>query len=219
LTALRQAEEISKTARNPTDKTDKTSPEGVLSVLSVPLPAVSAKIPGRQQGASASQAGLPDEPNGVCAEWRRGIGSLDANQPLSKVPAPWWRGLIRDAELFLCIWGKQAADLGWTTLDLFGAHPKAPAARFSCMGLLLVIGSGRVVAVTAESAVIERQSGAQLTYTRRPPEAECVPVWELPGGAIAISARRASGSRCARPAAEPDLHPSSWVPKACTPQI
>jgi hypothetical protein len=44
------------------------------------------------------------------------------------------------------------------------------------MGLLLLISVGRVVAITAESAVIEKQSGARLTYTRRPPEAECVPV-------------------------------------------
>jgi hypothetical protein len=96
-------------------------------------------------------------------------------------PASWWRGLIGDAELFLPTWGRQAADLGWTTLDLFGVYPRAPAARFSCMGLLLLINVGRVIAITTESAVIEKQSGARLTYARRPPEAECVPVWELPG--------------------------------------
>ena len=79
----------------------------------------------------------------------------------------------------LPVWGKQAADLGWSTPDLFGAHPKAPAARFSCMGLLLLVNGGRVIAITAETAVIQLQSGARLTYTRRPPEAECVPLWEL----------------------------------------
>jgi hypothetical protein len=31
-----------------------------------------------------------------------------------------------------------------------------------------------------ETAVIEQQSGVRLTYTRRPPEVGCVPVWELP---------------------------------------
>ena len=50
------------------------------------------------------------------------------------------------------------------------------------MGLLLLVNGGRVIAITAESAVIEQQSGARLTYTRRPPEAECVALWELPGG-------------------------------------
>jgi hypothetical protein len=48
------------------------------------------------------------------------------------------------------------------------------------MGLLLLISGGRVVALTAETAKIEQQSGARLTYTRRPPDAECVAVWELP---------------------------------------
>jgi hypothetical protein len=78
------------------------------------------------------------------------------------------------------MWGSQAHDLGWTTLDLFGVHSKTPAARFSCMGLLPLVNGGRVVAITVESAVIERQSGSRLTYTRRPPDAECVAVWELP---------------------------------------
>jgi hypothetical protein len=112
--------------------------------------------------------------------WAEGLALLDSSRPPISFPAPWWRGLIRDAELFLATWGSQAADLGWTTLDLFGAHRKAPAANFSCLGLLLVLRGGRVVALTTSTAVIEQQSGARLTYTRRPPEAECVPVWELP---------------------------------------
>jgi hypothetical protein len=118
----------------------------------------------------------------VPAKWLDGLTALDPNGPPKGFPAPWWRGLIRDAELFLSVWAKRAADLGWTTLDLFGAHSKAPAANFSCLGLLLVIRGGRVVALTAETAKIEQQSGARLTYTRRPPEAECVALWELPGG-------------------------------------
>jgi hypothetical protein len=60
------------------------------------------------------------------SEWREGFASLSADRPPTNFPAPWWRGLIRDAELFLTTWGRQAADLGWTILDLFGAHMKAP---------------------------------------------------------------------------------------------
>jgi hypothetical protein len=40
-----------------------------------------------------------------------------ANRPPKNFLPPWWRGLIRDAELFLSVWGNQAANLGWTTLD------------------------------------------------------------------------------------------------------
>jgi hypothetical protein len=32
------------------------------------------------------------------AAWRVGLASLSANRPLQNFPAPWWRGLIRDAE-------------------------------------------------------------------------------------------------------------------------
>jgi len=124
---------------------------------------------------------VADDGDNACSQWRRCLDALDASRPPSGFPAPWWRGLIGDAELFLTAWGSQAADLGWTTLDLFGVHPKAPAARYSCMGLLLLLRGGRVVALTASTAVIEQLSGARLTYTRRPPEAGGVPLWELPG--------------------------------------
>jgi hypothetical protein len=176
LAALLEAEKNSKTGGHRTAKTDKTPSEEVLSVLAVPHPGVCEKFWDRQQGSIAPD-GAPDV---EYHEWRRGLDTIDASRPPSGFPAPWWRDLIRDADLFLATWGRQAADLGWTTLDLFGAHPKAPAARYSCMGLVPLISGGRVVALTASTAVIEQQSGARLTYTRRPPEAECVPVWELP---------------------------------------
>jgi hypothetical protein len=179
LNALRQAEKNTKTTTHPTDKTDKTASDEVLSVLSALPPAAFAKIPDRWQAATALDARLAGEPDSICSEWRRNLGALDAYRPPSGFPAPWWRGIIRDAELFLSTWGKQAADLGWTTLDLFGVHPKAPAARFSCMGLLLLVNGGRVVAITTETGMIEQQSGARLTYTRRPPDTECVALWDL----------------------------------------
>jgi hypothetical protein len=59
--------------------------------------------------------------------------------------------LIRNAERFLPVWGQQAADLGWATLDLFGVHRLASAARFSFMGLLLLVRGGRVVVITAKA--------------------------------------------------------------------
>jgi hypothetical protein len=192
LNALRQAEEITKTAGDPTDETDKTPCDEVLSVLSVPPPSDSSKISGAS--ARLHKDELTPEAETI-ARWHAGVTTLDANWPPTNFPAPWWRGLLRDAELFLSLWGKQAADLGWTTLDLFGAHSKAPAARFSCMGLLLLVNGGRVVAITAESAVIEQQSGARLTYPRRSAEAECVALWDLPGASLARCENTTKGDR------------------------
>ena len=76
------------------------------------------------------------------AEWLRGLATLDPNRPPADFGAIWWRDLIRDAERFLPVWGQQAADLAWGTLDLFGVHRLAPAARYSCMGLLLLVRGG-----------------------------------------------------------------------------
>jgi hypothetical protein len=45
-------------------------------------------------------------------------------------------------------------------------------------GALLLINGGRVP-LNADTAVIEQQSGARLTNTRRPPDTECVAVWDL----------------------------------------
>jgi hypothetical protein len=118
------------------------------------------------------------------AGWRDGFTLLDANRPPAGFTSAEWRCTIRDAELFLSTWGRQAVDLGWTTLDVFGVHRLAPVARYSCMGLLPLIQGGRVIAITAESARIEQPSGARLTYTRRPPEAGCVAVWDLLAGVI-----------------------------------
>jgi hypothetical protein len=179
LNALRQAEKNPKTLEDATDKTDKTLSGEVLSVLSVPSPAVYAKFSDQRSVPVSPDSEASDAPTGLCSELRVRLAALDPNRPPPNFSAPWWRGIVRDAELFLSVWGKPAADLGWTTLDLFGAHRKAPTANFSCMGLLLVIRGGRVVVLTTEAAKIEQQSGARLTYTRRPPDAECVAVWDL----------------------------------------
>ena len=179
LNALVAAEKSKKRAAHPSAKSAKTPSDEVLSVLALPPRGVCAKILEREQASITPDGGPDDETNIVLSEWRRRLNTLDPSRPPASFPVPWWRGLIRDTELFLAMWGRQATYLGWTTLDLFGVHPKAPAARYSCMGLLLLIQGGRIVALTADSAIIERQSGARLTYRRRPPEPECVAVWEL----------------------------------------
>jgi hypothetical protein len=92
-----------------------------------------------------------------------------------------WREIIRDGSLFLSTWAIQAHDLGWTALDLFGAHRIAPEARWDCAGLVLLIGGGRVVAMTDASATIQRPSGSRLTYSRTPAHPEAVALWELAG--------------------------------------
>ena len=83
-----------------------------------------------------------------------------------------------DRGRFLDRWGRVAADLGWSPLDVFGLHPRAPALRLDGMGLVALIGGGDVVAVTAISATIRSASGHELVYLRRI-SGEAVAAWEL----------------------------------------
>ena len=81
---------------------------------------------------------------------------------------------------FLATWAIQAHELGWTVLDLFGAHKIAPEARWDCAGLVVLIGGGRVVAMTDASATIQRPSGSPLSYSRTPALPDAMPLWHLP---------------------------------------
>ena len=74
--------------------------------------------------------------------------------------------MLADAERFLSRWGAVAHSLGWTTLDLFGVHPIAPAARFDLMGLTLLLQGGEVVALTEHGATIHRSPNVALVYIR-----------------------------------------------------
>jgi len=52
--------------------------------------------------------------------------------------------------------------------DLFGGDRARPFARVDRTGLAWFIGKGEVVAITAETATIQKPSGARQTFYRRP---------------------------------------------------
>jgi hypothetical protein len=91
-----------------------------------------------------------------------------------------WEPLVADGTLFLDRWAADAERLGWTTLDLFGVHPVAPAARYDVMGLVPLINGGAVVQLTEATATIERSRLSRLTYRRTKPVG-AVPIWEARG--------------------------------------
>jgi hypothetical protein len=96
-------------------------------------------------------------------------------EELKLMSAPEWVGAVRwsemidDADAFLSSWASAAHDLGWTALNLFGAHEVAPGSRYDVMGLVPLLRRGSVVALTEQTATIRRPSGSTLTYTRKPP--------------------------------------------------
>jgi hypothetical protein len=74
------------------------------------------------------------------------------------IPPARWRELLDNAGLFIERWAVRAAALGWSAADIFGCHRQAPVARYDLQGLVFLIGSGEVVAITALSATIRTKA-------------------------------------------------------------
>lgn len=85
-----------------------------------------------------------------------------------------WQLAVGDAQSFLSTWGLQAHALGWTNAELFGLHPipEQPAAnyqrlsRYDSTGLVWLLQSRPVVALTTDTAAIQTTSGGILTYRK-----------------------------------------------------
>ena len=89
-----------------------------------------------------------------------------------------WQQVVADAGRFLRDSGPQASALGWTTLDIFGAHPTHPIQRIDCAGLILLLHGDELVALTVETGHIRTRTGAPMTFPRRR-RPGAVPLWEL----------------------------------------
>lgn len=75
-----------------------------------------------------------------------------------------WERAKEDAAEFLADWGDQAAELGWTTEELFGLHPVAPLTRYDAMGLVWLLNGKEVSAIDESTARI----GATTYYRTKP---------------------------------------------------
>ena len=138
------------------------------------------------EGASAKVAKVAKvAPPNVPAEWADGVARLITLPPPTMVHRPRWQLAVKDARRFLRDWAGQASALGWTTLDVFGAHPTHPVERVDRAGLIILLHGNEVVAITRDSACTRTRSGATLSYCRRP-RPDAVPLWEL--GVISPSA-------------------------------
>lgn len=100
------------------------------------------------------------------AEWHAVLAELERREPVAWLGGERWAVLLSDGGSFVMRWGGVAHSLGWTSLDLFGVHPIAPAVRFDVMGLIPTLNRAEVLALTCQTATIRRTSGAVLTYRR-----------------------------------------------------
>jgi hypothetical protein len=122
---------------------------------------------------------------GIPRAWAEGFAALhQAKAPAWTARHPdLWAELVTAVGLFLDRWGRQAAELGWDPVDLFGASPRAPLARVDQQGLLFFLQDDcEIVAMTADTATIRRPSGVVQTF-RKPHknarEPHTAPIWEL----------------------------------------
>lgn len=106
---------------------------------------------------------------------------LDYGTPPSSVTDPDWRQLIEAGRIFIANgWPVRAASLGWTARDLIGCDLRAPVARLDRAGLIWLLGDGhRVVAMTADHAVIASSSGQYLRFYRRERGSGRIMPWDL----------------------------------------
>ena len=116
---------------------------------------------------------------GVPREWAEGFAKLCTMARPPAVHPTRWNELVDNAGHFLDRWGSQAAALGWAAVDVFGCHPQAPFARYDVQGLIFVIGSGEVVAITETTATVRARGGAALTFRRVRRDGTVGLVWQF----------------------------------------
>lgn len=118
----------------------------------------------------ATPAIIPADPK----LWRAGF--LDLRPTVSPCPGltgPNWTAIHAKGLDFLDRWADQAADLGWTTLDLWGVNPRNGTIRVDYCGAM-VIGNAMVTEVTAEH--IKWQNATYQRVKAARPEG-AVPLW------------------------------------------
>ena len=150
-----------KTPTSLTDRTDKSIPQAFK------LTPDKAEGETWDAAAASTKIVLLHCPPGVPEAWVQGICDLLAMAPPASCPAERWQTLREDSFTFLRDHAAQAHGLGWTALDLFGVHPEKPWVRFDCMGLVPLLNGAKVTALSDIEAVIEKPSGARVTFRKR----------------------------------------------------
>ncbi len=159
----------------------KAPPAEVVEELRVRKAEVLTLLAGDWGDDQEERAAIVEHDAGAPREWAEGFARLDPARPPGDVPRERWLAFLDDCGRFLDGgWGPRAAALGWGPLDLFGCDRVKPFARIDRQGLLWILGGHRLVALTAELAKFETETGKRLTYRPAPlREAGDVLPWEL----------------------------------------
>ena len=127
----------------------------------------------------------PPSPRDLLIEWERGVASLDPDKPLGGYALDHWRRIVRDCDNLIADFGRSAAGLGWSTIDLFGFDPQGVGTMHLPLGgLIRRLDGGRIIAMDENCATYrwpysDRTSRFARGYLETCLAQRCVPVWEL----------------------------------------
>ena len=184
--AVQNAQNVQKSNPDPTIERSERSER------SERLPGLAAENAGTDHSNTSAavdafeeRAAIAEFDAGIPRTWVEGFAALQCAQApdWAALRPGMWVDLINAVGLFLDRWGRQAAALGWDSIDLFGALPAAPLARMDQQGLVFFLrDGGEVVGMTAHTATIRRPSAAVQTFRHRSAatrESRTAPLWEL----------------------------------------
>jgi hypothetical protein len=129
--------------------------------------------------AEDERAAIVEHDGGIPHTWTEGFARLHSDRPAGDVPPKRWQRFVDDVGIFLDRWAAYAAALGWGPYDLFGCDRDRPFARIDRAGLLWLLNGDKLVALTENTATIERRTGARQTWRREPSAPGRVLAWEL----------------------------------------
>jgi hypothetical protein len=163
-----------------------TLSHSVNSVAGPPEPSPAPPLPAAERAfatwreAEEERAAIVEHGAGVPRAWAEGFARLDPDRPPGDVPLKRWRLFVDDVGLFLAHpFCAVAVALGWGPHDLFGCDRDRPFARIDQAGLLWLLHSDRLVAMTENTATIETPTGTRQTYRRKAGEPGRVLAWEM----------------------------------------
>lgn len=110
-----------------------------------------------------------------------GLKRLDASPPLWPIEPKQWLAVVASVRAFAGRWDAWARAAGWTSLELYGLHLRAPYARLDAMGAAwLLARSGDIAhSVDAGAIVTGTHSGNRLRIYRTSPHPELALAWTL----------------------------------------
>lgn len=136
----------------------------------------------------SSEAAPPDLPPDVAA----GLKLLASSPPLWPIDPPRWTAVVDSVTAFAGRWDGRARACGWTPLQLYGLHRRAPWANVAGMGaafliaadgrpvpVLVALKGGPAIAVDQEAIRTLSPGGARLRIFRRTPDPDSVLAWSL----------------------------------------